>query len=321
MEIIEKNKALTMLEQMLLCRRFEEACLKGYQQKLITGFCHTYIGQEAVAVGTLNHLNKDDAFVTSYRCHAQGLVRGMDPRTVMAEMFGRITGCVRGKGGSMHVFSREHNYLGGHGIVGGQIPVGTGAAFSFKYNETDNVCITYFGDGASVQGTFHESMNLASLWDIPVIYICENNQYGMGTATHRAVANERIQEQAHSYGIEGYEIDGQNLVEIYTKMSELIEKVRKTSRPILINMKTYRYKGHSVSDAGLYRSKEEVKCFMERDCIEGFKSYCLEAGYIDEAAYKVMDKKVKAVIKDAVEFATESPWPPLEEKEKHVFAQ
>ena len=320
MKSIGKKKALEMLEQMLLCRRFEEACLKAYQQKHITGFCHTYIGQEAVAVGTLNHISDEDSFVTSYRCHAHGLVAGMSPRSVMAEMFGKITGCARGKGGSMHVFSKEKNYLGGHGIVGGQIPVGTGAAFAGKYMGKDTVCLTYFGDGASAQGTLHESCNLAGLWDIPVIYICENNQYGMGTAVTRAVANENIHEQAASYGFRGYEIDGQDLVDIYTKMKKIIAEVRKTSRPVLINMNTYRYKGHSVSDAGLYRTKEEVKGFMDKDCISRFNVQMQEQGWIDEKTYKEIDARVKEVIKDAVEFALDSPWPPLDEVSKHVFA-
>ncbi len=320
MKSIGKKKALEMLEQMLLCRRFEEACLKAYQQKFITGFCHTYIGQEAVAVGTLNHLNSKDSFVTSYRCHAHGLVKGMTAREVMAEMYGRITGCARGKGGSMHVFSKDLNYLGGHGIVGGQIPVGTGAAFASSYLGTGGINITYFSDGASAQGTFHESLNLASLWNIPVIYICENNRYGMGTAAGRALSNEKIQDQALGYNMKGYEIDGQDLFEVYTKMEKIIAEVRKTSRPVLINMLTYRYKGHSVSDAGLYRSKEEVQCYMEKDCIARFSAQMQEQGWITEDAYKALDDKVKDIIKDAVTFAEESPWPPLEEATQHVFA-
>ena len=320
MKSIGKKKALEILEQMLLCRRFEEACLKAYQQKFITGFCHTYTGQEAVAVGTLNHLNENDSFVTSYRCHAQGLVRGMSAREVMAEMYGKVTGCARGKGGSMHVFSKELNYLGGHGIVGGQIPVGTGAAFASMYNDTGGVNITYFGDGASGQGTFHESLNLAALWDLPVIYICENNRYGMGTATGRAIANENIHEQAAGYGMKGYEMDGQDAVEVYTKMKKIIAEVRKTSRPVLINMNTYRYKGHSVSDAGLYRTKDEVKGFMDNDCIAKFSAQMQEQGWITEQDYKASDKKMKDVVKDAVKFAEESPWPPIEEATQHVFA-
>lgn len=320
MKSIGKEKALTMLRQMLLARRFEEACLKSYQQKLITGFCHTYIGQEAVAVGAMAHLTADDSLVTSYRCHAQGLIRGMSAREVMAEMFGRVTGCVRGKGGSMHVFSKEHNYLGGHGIVGGQIPIGIGAAFAQKYKGTDGVCLTFFGDGASVQGTFHESLNLASLWDIPAIFICENNMYGMGTAVDRAVCNTNIADRAPGYKVKGYTIDGLDLVETYTQMEKIIAEVRETSRPVIVDMKTYRFKGHSVSDAGLYRSKEEVKKYMDDDCITKFMVGMQDEGWITEDEYKELDKEVKAEIKDAVKFAEESPWPPLDETYKHVFA-
>ena len=320
MKSIGKEKALHMLEQMLLCRRFEEACLKGYQQKMITGFCHTYIGQEAVAVGVMNHLTKEDSIVTSYRCHAQGLILGMTPRSIMAEMYGRITGCVRGKGGSMHVFSKEHNHLGGHGIVGGQIPVGTGAAFAAKYQGKDAVNITFFGDGASAQGTLHESINLAALWDLPVIYICENNQYGMGTATARAVANTNIADQAAGYGIKGYEINGQDVAEVHRQMKDIIAEVRETKRPVLINMMTYRYKGHSVSDAGLYRTKEEVKSFMDADCITRFSAQMQEEGYITDAEVKALDKKQKEIVKDAVKFAEDSPWPPMDELTNHVYA-
>ena len=320
MKKITKKDGLVMLQKMLVCRRFEEACLKGYQQKFITGFCHTYIGQEAVAVGSLAHLKSQDSIVTSYRCHAHGLIRGMSPREVMAEMYGRITGCARGKGGSMHVFSKEHNYLGGHGIVGGQIPVGLGAGFYAKYKKTGGVSLTFFGDGASAQGTFHESINLAALWDCPVIFICENNQYGMGTAVARAVANTNIADQASGYGIKGYTINGLDLNETYGKMGEIIREVRQTSRPVIVDMKTYRFKGHSVSDAGLYRSKDEVKEYMDNDCVFQFAKYVQEKKWISQEDFKQLDKEVKEQIKDAVKFAEDSPWPPLDETLKHIYA-
>lgn len=320
MKNIDKEQALLMLEQMLRVRRFEEGCLKSYQQKFITGFCHTYTGQEAVAVGALAHLNEVDALVTSYRCHAQGLIRGLSSRSVMAEMFGRITGCVRGKGGSMHVFSKEHNHLGGHGIVGGQIPIGLGAAFALKYEGKEGVCLTFFGDGASAQGTFHESMNLAALWDIPCIFICENNQYGMGTSNERALANPNVHEYAAGYKVKGYEVDGMDLISSYNSFKEIIEEAKKTSRPALVNVTTYRYKGHSVSDAGLYRTKDEVKCWMDKDPINKFFKDMEAEGWIDEAAFKALDKKMKDEIKDALEFAKNSPWPPMDELSNHVYA-
>lgn len=319
-EINEKN-ANKMLWQLLLCRRFEEACIKGYQQKYITGFCHTYIGQEAVAVGSLIHLEKEDSVVTSYRCHAQGLLLDVSPKSAMAELYGKVTGCARGKGGSMHLFSKERNFLGGHGIVGGQIPIGTGAAFANRYLGGKGVALTFFGDGASVQGTFHESVNLATLWNIPNIFICENNQYGMGTASNRAVANTNIAEQAASYGIKGYTIDGQNLIEVYTKMKDIIQKVRKTSKPVIIDMKTYRYKGHSVSDAGLYRSKEELKTYTSNDCIANFYDAMKKKNWITEEQYKKLNTQIKEKINEAIEFAKESPFPPIDELTKHVYKE
>jgi pyruvate dehydrogenase E1 component alpha subunit len=320
MKNIGKEKALQMLEQMIRVRRFEEGCLKSYQQKFITGFCHTYIGQEAVAVGAMAHLTPTDAYVTSYRCHAQGLIGGLTSREVMAEMFGKITGCVRGKGGSMHVFSKKNNYLGGHGIVGGQIPIGLGAAFALKYEEKEGVALTFFGDGASMQGTFHESLNLASLWDVPVIFICENNQYGMGTSNDRALANPQVSDFAAAYKMKGYEVDGMNLEASYNSFGEIIADCKKNSRPALVNVTTYRYQGHSVSDAGLYRTKDEVKCWKEKDPINSFYKSMEEQGWIDEAGYKALDKEMKAEVKDALDFAKESPWPPMDELTNHVYA-
>ncbi len=320
MKNIGKEKALEMLEQMIRVRRFEEGCLKSYQQKFITGFCHTYIGQEAVAVGAMAHLTPTDAYVTSYRCHAQGLIGGLSSREVMAEMFGKITGCVRGKGGSMHVFSKKHNFLGGHGIVGGQIPVGLGAAFSLKYEGKEGVALTFFGDGASMQGTFHESLNLASLWDIPCIFICENNQYGMGTSNDRALANTQVSDFAAAYKMKGYEVDGMDLISSYNSFKEIIEDCKKNSRPALVNVTTYRYKGHSVSDAGLYRTKDEVKCWMEKDPINNFYKAMEAEDWIDEAGYKALDKEMKAEVKDALDFAKNSPWPPMDELTNHVYA-
>ena len=316
---LTEKSSLKLLRQLLLCRRFEEACIKGYQQKNITGFCHTYIGQEAVAVGSLIHLTKEDAVVTSYRCHAQALLLDISPRSAMAELYGKITGCARGKGGSMHLFSKERNLLGGHGIVGGQIPIGTGAAFANRYLGGKGVTLTFFGDGASVQGTFHESVNLAALWNIPNIFICENNQYGMGTAANRAVANTNIADQAAGYGIKGYTIDGLNVITVFNEMKKIIAEVRKTSQPVIVDMKTYRFKGHSVSDAGLYRSKKELQSYLDNDCILKFVSEMKKQSWINDEKYKELDKEIKEEIKDAVEFAKNSPFPPIDELTKHVY--
>ncbi len=320
MKPINKESAWKMLEQMVLCRRFEEATIKAYQQKFITGFLHTYIGQEACAVGAMAHMTDEDSFVTSYRCHAQGLIAGMTPRSIMAELYGKITGCVRGKGGSMHVFSKQHKHLGGHGIVGGQIPIGAGAAFANRYQGGNGINLCYFGDGASMQGVFHECMNLASLWNIPVIYICENNMYGMGTRNDRALSNTEVQEFAAAYKVNGYKVDGMDLVASHEAFGKIIEEARRTSRPALVNVITYRYKGHSVSDAANYRTAEELQCWVEKDPIGRFFQHMQKQGWIDDDGYKALEKKVKDIVTDSVQFAEESPWPPMDELAKHTYA-
>jgi pyruvate dehydrogenase E1 component alpha subunit len=241
-----------MFEKMQLIRSFEEASIKAYQQKKIAGFLHTYIGHEAVGVGTLEHKLPQDSVVTTYRCHGLYLAMGGDPKAGMAELFGKVTGCARGKGGSMHFFSKELNFLGGHGIVGGQFGVGIGAAFKSNYENDNGVSFIFFGDGAQPQGTFHECMNLAALWNLPAIFICEDNQYGMGTANRRAVANTDIASKAAAYGVKGYTINGMDLNEVHETMRHVVNEARTKRRPALVHMKTYRFFGHSVSDAGLY---------------------------------------------------------------------
>lgn len=316
---LSKEKLLELMEQMLTIRYFEEAAIKAYQQKKIAGFLHAYIGQEAVGVGTLAHKLPQDSVVTSYRCHGLYLALGGDAKAGMAELFGRITGCARGKGGSMHFFSKEHNFLGGHGIVGGQYPIGIGAAFKSNYDQDNAVSFIFFGDGALPQGSFHESMNLAALWDLPVVFICEDNQYGMGTANTRSIANTEIASKAEAYGIKGYTIDGMDITEVYPKMGAIVDEVRTTRRPALVHMKTYRYVGHSVSDAGLYRTKEEVEEHRKRDPLLLTQQELLESKAITEEQFKALQKKVKALMQDAVDFADESPEPPADELLKHVF--
>ena len=319
MKSISKEKLVTILEKMLVIRHFEEASIKAYQQKKIAGFLHTYIGQEAVGVGTLSHKLPQDAVVTTYRCHGLALALGMPPKDGMAELFGKVTGCARGKGGSMHFFSKEHNFLGGHGIVGGQFGIGIGAAFKSNYDEDNAVSFIFFGDGATAQGSLHETLNLAALWDLPAIFICEDNQYGMGTACTRAIANTDIASKADAYGIKGYTLNGMDLNEVYTKMGEIVAEVRATRRPVLIHMKTYRYFGHSVSDAGQYRSKDEVDSYKEKDPIQSVSRELMATKAITEDELKAMTKRIKAVIQEAVEFADESPEPPVEELTQHVF--
>lgn len=318
---LTKERLLELHRQMILIRRFEEATIKGYQQKKIAGFLHTYIGQEALGVGILAHKQPQDAVTTTYRCHGLGLAMGMDPNACMAELYGKITGCVRGKGGSMHYFSKEHNYLGGHGIVGGQYGIGIGAAFESNYNEKNGVSFIHFGDGALPQGTFHETLNIAALWDLPAIFVCEDNQYAMGTARHRILSNEKIDEIAQAYNIKGYFLDGMDLFEVYAKMEEIVAEVRETKRPVLIHGLTYRFKGHSVSDAGLYRSKDEVSEWVEKDPIQTVNKHLIDQGIMTMEDIKELDKSIKADVKEYVKFAETSPNPPLEELKLHTFSE
>ncbi len=316
---IPSEKLALLLEKMLVIRLFEEASIKAYQQKKIAGFLHTYIGQEAVGVGTLEHKLPQDAVVTSYRCHGIYLALGGSPREGMAELFGKVTGCARGKGGSMHFFSQPHHFLGGHGIVGGQFGAGIGAAFKSNYDEDNAVSFIFFGDGALAQGSFHESMNLAALWDLPAIFICEDNQYGMGTANTRAIANTDVATKAEAYGVKGYTINGMDLHEVYDTMRHVVHETRATRRPALVHMKTYRYFGHSVSDAGLYRTKEEVDTYRQRDPIQAVSQEMIENQWLTEDAFKALQKKIRAHIQEAVDFADESPEPPVEELTQHVY--
>ena len=315
----DPDKLWDLHKKMVLIRRFEEATVKGYQQKKIAGFLHTYIGTEAVGVGALAHKQEQDSVVTTYRCHGLGLALGMTPESCMAELHGKITGCVRGKGGSMHYFSKEHNFLGGHGIVGGQYGIGIGAAFASNYRDENAVSFIHYGDGAVPQGTFHETINLAALWNLPAIYICEDNQYAMGTANHRILANTKIEDMAKSYGIKGYTLDGMNLCDVYDQMGEIVDEVRKTHRPVLIHAVSYRYKGHSVSDPAKYRTKEEEAAWKEKDPIIKSENRLISEGYKTEAEIKEFDKEMKNYIKEVVKFADDSPEPPLDELTKHVF--
>jgi pyruvate dehydrogenase E1 component alpha subunit len=312
-----------MYRQMLLIRRFEERAELAYKARQIAGFLHLYIGQEAVATGFFAHLTPGrDATVTSYRCHAQALLSGLDPNELMAELYGKATGNVRGKGGSMHFFSKEKALLGGHGIVGGQIPVGTGAAFSAKYRGTGGVSVTFFGDGATAQGTFHESLNMASLWGLPAIYVVENNQYGMGTACHRALSVEDIAtDKGLGYGVKALTFDGLDLCAAWKTAQEAVAYARSQSKPVLVEAKTYRFRGHSVSDAGLYRSKEEVERYRQLDPLERVKDALAAAGWMSAAETDQFEEEVRAVVAEAAAFAERSPEPPLSELTRHVFAE
>jgi pyruvate dehydrogenase E1 component alpha subunit len=295
---------------MLMIRRFEEKAGQLYGMGLIGGFCHLYIGQEAVVVGMQAAIEEGDSVITSYRDHGHMLACGMDPRGVMAELTGRASGYSKGKGGSMHMFSREKNFYGGHGIVGAQVPIGTGLAFAHKYKDNGNVCLTYLGDGAINQGQVSESLNMAALWALPVIYVIENNKYGMGTSVERASANPDLHVRGQPFGIPGKQVDGMDVLAVRAAADEAVDHCRDGEGPYILEMLTYRYRGHSMSDPAKYRTREEVsKVRQERDPIERLRAVMLEGGIADDEALKKLDKEVKEIVSDAAEFAQDSAEP------------
>ncbi|MFZ4125326.1 MAG: pyruvate dehydrogenase (acetyl-transferring) E1 component subunit alpha [Rickettsiales bacterium] len=307
---VPKEKLIKMFREMLLIRRFEEKAGQLYGMGLIGGFCHLYIGQEAVVTGIQAAGKPTDAVVTTYRDHAHMIACGMEPRGIMAELTGRIGGFSKGKGGSMHMFSVEKNFFGGHGIVGANVPLGTGMAFAQKYKGTKDITFTYFGDGASNQGQVYESFNMASLWNLPVIYIIENNEYAMGTSTQRHAADTHLYKRGEAFGIPGIKVNGMDVLEVYEAAKKVIEHVRSGKGPYLMEVKTYRYRGHSMSDPAKYRTKEEVEKYKEqRDALNNFREYLSKNKIASEADFKKIEDEVKAIVNDAAEFAKESPEP------------
>jgi pyruvate dehydrogenase E1 component alpha subunit len=301
---------LEFYKSMLLIRRFEERAGQLYGMGLIGGFCHLYIGQEAVVVGLQACLKPGDEVITGYRDHGHMLAAGMDPRGVMAELTGRAAGYSKGKGGSMHMFSLEKKFFGGHGIVGAQVPLGTGLAFANKYRKTDNVSLTYFGDGAANQGQVYESFNMAELWKLPVVYVIENNQYAMGTSVERSSAETHLHKRGTSFNIPGEEVDGMDVLAVREAGLKAVEWCRTGNGPYILEMKTYRYRGHSMSDPAKYRSREEVEQIRaHRDAIELLKARLIEMKAADEAALKAIDKEVREIVADSAEFAQVSPEP------------
>lgn len=304
------DQQIQFYRDMLLIRRFEERAGQLYGMGLIGGFCHLYIGQEAVVVGLTGNVIEADTLITTYRDHGHMLASGMDPNGVMAELTGRIDGYSRGKGGSMHMFSREKGFFGGHGIVGASVPIGTGLAFSHKYNEDGGVNFCYFGDGATNQGQVYEAFNMAALWKLPVIYVIENNKYGMGTSIERASASTDLHRRGEAYGIPGKVVNGMDVAAVYKAGQEAVEYVRGGNGPIILEMETYRYRGHSMSDPAKYRSKEELaKMRGEHDPIDRLRFKLLEDKALDEDAFKEMDKAIKARVTESAEFAQASPEP------------
>ena len=310
----KNNAALNneLLHAMLLQRRFEEKVAEAYALGKIGGFCHLYIGQEAVGTGVMSMLRPDDYVVTTYRDHGQALARGMTPRSVMAELFGRADGCSGGKGGSMHLFDRNLNFLGGHGIVGGHVPLATGVGFAIKYRGGDQCIVCFMGEAAVNNGAFHESLNMAGLWKLPVIYVIENNKYGMGTAESRASSIQHMYKRGDTYSIANAEVDGQDVFAVRDALADAIERARTNYESTLLEIRTYRFMGHSMSDAvsGTYRTKAELEEYMKRDPITLLKNKMKTAGELNDAGMAEMEKEIAAVVQDAWDFADASPEPP-----------
>jgi pyruvate dehydrogenase E1 component alpha subunit len=320
MEALDRETLLKLLYQMVLIRRLEEKAAESYSLGKIGGFCHLYIGQEAVAVGAISALRPDDYVLTSYREHGQALAKGVPADEIMAELFGKAGGCSAGKGGSMHLFDADVNFLGGHAIVGGQIPLATGVAFGTKYKGTDQVTLCFFGEAAVNQGAFHESMNMAQLWKLPCVYICENNQYGMGTAVTRAMSLQDVSQKSCAYDIMGEFIDGMDVLAVREAVGRAVERARKEYLPTLLEVRTYRFMGHSMSDPGNYRTRAEIEKHQERDPIKIFTASLREKDLLDDKGLEEIETRVRQEVDHALRFAEESPEPDPKELYTHVYA-
>ena len=312
---------LYWLNSMLLMRRFEEMAGRLYGQQKIRGFCHLYIGQEACVSGCVSALKEGDKYITSYRDHAHPLALGTDPDKIMAELFGKVTGISRGKGGSMHMFDKEKHFYGGHGIVGNQIPIGAGIAFSEKYNKTDNLCVTFLGDGALRIGAFHEAVNIAMFLKLPVIFIIENNGYAMGTSVDRTSNVTELYKSGLSYNIPSEPVDAMNVIKVHRAISKAAHLARSGGGPSLLEFRTYRFKGHSMSDPAKYRSKEELESYKDRDPIEQVKKMILSKKILSKDDIDIIDKKIKDQIKNSVEFSEKSPYPGKEDVYTDIYVQ
>jgi len=305
----DKNTYMTWFETMYRVRKFEERTLFAYSQQKIRGFCHVYIGQEAIAAALVTGIRKEDKVVTGYRQHGVALARGLTSNECMAELFGKSTGCVKGKGGSMHFFSAELNYFGGNGIVGAQIPIGTGIAFADKYKGNDNLCVTMFGDGAARQGALHEAFNMAMTWKLPVLYVCENNKYAMGTSVERTSNVTDMYKQALSYEMPSESVDGMSPEKVHEAFERAAAHIRAGKGPYYLEIKTYRYRGHSVSDPAKYRSKEEVEDYKSKDPVFVTESAILEKGIATAKEIDALKARIDQEVEDALEFAENSPYP------------
>jgi pyruvate dehydrogenase E1 component alpha subunit len=316
-----KEQYLKWYEEMLLWRRFEEKAGQLYIQQRIRGFCHLYIGQEAVVAGATSVIRHDDNMISAYRDHVHPIAKGVHPNAIMAELMAKITGCSKGKGGSMHMFSAEHRFFGGHGIVGGQIPLGAGIAFADKYNGSDRVTLCYMGDGAVRQGALHEAFNMAMLWKLPVIFIIENNNYAMGTSVERTTNVLELHKIGLSYEMPSKSVNGMNVEDVHDATEWAVNHARGGNGPVLLEVKTYRFRGHSMSDPGKYRTKEEVEEYKKQDPIEQVLNTLKKNKWINEAEIDAIDEKIKAIVEESVRFAEESPYPDASELYKDVYVQ
>ncbi|MDR2282699.1 MAG: pyruvate dehydrogenase (acetyl-transferring) E1 component subunit alpha [Sphingobacterium sp.] len=318
---ITKETYLEWYRSMLLMRKFEEKAGQLYGQQKIRGFCHLYIGQEAVVAGTISATRQEDTVITSYRDHAHALAKGVSADACMAELYGKSTGCSKGKGGSMHFFSKEHGMMGGHGIVGGQIPLGAGLAFAEKYLGKDNVNVCFMGDGAVRQGALNETFNMAMLWKLPVIFVCENNGYAMGTSVKRTTNMEDIYKIGLGFDMPSMPVDGMDPVAVHNAMDEAVQRARTGEGPTFLEIRTYRYKGHSMSDPAKYRTKEELEEYKGKDPLLTTKHAIVENAYADDAWFAQVDAEIKKIVEDSVKFAEDSPYPTVDELYKDIYVQ
>lgn len=314
-----KETYLKWYEIMLLVRRLEEKSAQLYGQQKIKGFCHLYIGQEAIVAGMVSATTKEDKFITAYRDHGHALALGVTANEVMAELYGKATGCTKGKGGSMHMFSKEHNFLGGHGIVGGQIPLGAGIAFAEQYLGTSNLCVCFMGDGAVRQGALHETFNMAMLWKLPVIFICENNEFAMGTSVERTTNVPDIYKVGSGYEMPSFQVDGMKCETVHDAIKEAADRARKGDGPTFLEIKTYRYRGHSMSDPAAYRTKEDVAHYKSLDPLETTKITILENKMATQEELDAIEEKIMAEVNKSVEFAENSPYPEVSELYTNVY--
>jgi pyruvate dehydrogenase E1 component alpha subunit len=316
-----KETYLFWYESMQLMRKFEEKCGQLYGMQKIRGFCHLYIGQEACASGAVSALTKDDKWITAYRDHGHPLALGTDPKAIMAELYGKSTGTTKGKGGSMHIFDKEHNFMGGHGIVGAQVPLGAGIAFAEKFNKTKNICMCYMGDGAVRQGAFHEALNLAMLWKLPVIFVIENNGYAMGTSVKRSSNVTDLYTLGEAFDMPSEPVDAMSVEAVHISVSRAAERARAGEGPTLLEFRTYRYKGHSMSDPQKYRTKEEVEEYKQRDPIEVTRKAILDKKLATEKDLEAIDQKIAAQVEESVKFAEESSYPDTAEALTDIYTQ